>query len=346
MTTRPDHHELLDAEERDLAARLGRVGPFDGPSPALDAKILAAAHAAAATRVPNRRRHFAWLGVPPAFVTGVGVAAAAVLALGLVWQMRPQYGGIAARGEADAEEEVILIAPPGSAEAPFANPPPLPASPAPSAPAERAAARTESSAPASATAKAAASASATAEPAVADEARVLAAQSSAPTEDAPTETKRAADSSASAIDGFVAEPPDTAAQVRKSHATYTSAARASAERRERASKNAEAVVAAPAPAPAPAATAPVAAAAESDATTLDRIEVTGSRIRNAAEAWSEIPVSDDSRLAVAEWLQRIRARRDDGDLEHARASLLLFQRQHPRVRLPADLRPLLTDRKQ
>jgi len=336
MTTRPDHHEPLDAEERDLAARLGRVGPLDGPSPALDAKILAAAHAAAATRVPSRRRHFAWLGVPPALVTGVGVAAAAVLALGLVWQMRPQYGDFAARSEADGEEEVILIAEPAAtASAPVANPPTLPASPVSHAPAERAAAaRADDTAAASASAKAAASVSAPAPaPAMSNEAGTLAAQAAAATEE-----KRETDATARANDGFVAEPP-----VRKNHATYTTSARAAAERRARVTGNA------PAPAPiaeaAPAA-APVAAAAESDAATLDRIEVTGSRIRHAAEAWAEIPVSDDSRLAVDEWLQRIRARRDDGDLEHARASLRLFQRQHPRVRLPADLRTLLTDAKQ
>jgi hypothetical protein len=331
MTTRPDHHEPLDAEERDLAARLGRVGPFDGPSPALDAKILAAAHAAAATRVPSRRRHFAWLGVPPALVTGVGVAAAAVLALGLVWQMRPQYGDIAAHGEADAEEEVILIAPMGTASAPVANPPPLPASPAQPAPSERAstAARVQDSVPASASAaKAAAPAPAAAEPAASDEAGLLAAQGVAPAEE-----KQAADASASASDGFVAEPPGTAATARKSHATYTTSARATAERRERANRNA------PVAAAAPAAPAPV--AAESDAATLDRIEVTGSRI-----AWSDIPISDDAHLAIAEWLERIRARRDTGDVDNARASLRLFQRQHPRIRLPADLRPLLTDAKQ
>lgn len=340
MTTRPDHHEPLDAEERDLAARLGRAGPFDGPSPALDAKILAAAHAAAATRVPSRRRHFAWLGVPPALVTGVGVAAAAVLALGLVWQMRPQYGDFAARSEANGEEEVILIAEPATAaRAPAANPPPLPASPVSQAPAERAvAARADDTAVASASAKAAASVPAPAPaPAMSDEAGTLAAQAAVATEE-----KREAEATARANDGFVAEPPGTAAPVRKSHATYTTAARAAAERRARAIGNAPA----PAPAPAPVAeaapaAAPMAAAAESDAATLDRIEVTGSRIRLA-----EIPVSDDSRLAVDEWLQRIRARRDDGDLEHARASLRLFQRQHPRVRLPADLRALLTDAKQ
>lgn len=344
MTTRPDHHEPLDAEERDLAARLGRVGPFEGPSPALDAKILAAAHAAAVTRAPNRRRHFAWLGVPPALVTGVGVAAAAVLALGLVWQMRPQYGDFAPRGEADSEEEVILIAEPAAtASAPVANPPPFPTPSAPPAPAERssATARMQDSVAAPASAKATASVPAPApEAAASDEAGLLAAQPVAPAEE-----KRAADASAaSANDGFVAEPADTAAQVRKSHATYTTAARAESERRERASRSAPAAAAAPSPPAAAAAPAP--AASESDAATLDRIEVTGSRVRNAATAWSEVPVSDDSRLAADEWLQRIRARRDDGDLEHARASLRLFQRQHPRVRLPADLRKLLTDGKQ
>jgi hypothetical protein len=354
MTTRPDHHEPLDAEERDLAARLGRVGPFEGPSSALDARILAAAHAAAATRVPSRRRHFAWLGVPPALVTGVGVAAAAVLALGLVWQMRPQYGAIPARGEADAEEEVILVAPMGAPSAPVANPPPVPAAPVPAAPAERAsaAARADDNAAAPASAKALASAPAATEPVVSDQAGALAAQGVAPAEE-----ERAADTPAKANDGFVAEPPVAAAEAlaRRNRATYTTAARATAtraaaERREQASKAAPAVAGAPAPAPAaaPPAVAESAsdtAAPESDAATLDRIEVTGSRVRGTAQDWSEIPISEDSRLTVDEWLQRIRARRDDGDMDQARASLRLFQRQHPRVRLPADLRKLLTDAK-
>jgi hypothetical protein len=80
---------------------------------------------------------------------------------------------------------------------------------------------------------------------------------------------------------------------------------------------------------------------------LDRIEVTGSRVKqNADIEWAGIPVSDDSHLAAAEWLERIRARRDDGDTDNARASLRLFQREYPRVHLPDDLRALLADAKQ
>ena len=348
MTTHPDHHELLDAEERDLAARLGRVGPFDGPSPALDAKILAAAHAAAATRTPSRPRRLAWLGVPPALVTGVGVAAAAVLALGLVWQMRPHYGETATQSEASAagEEEVILVAPMGAAKAPPANPPPFPQPPEAAAPSERAtaAARMQDSAPARASADVArAAAEPSAAPAASAEAGVLAAQARA---ESSAEEKSVADAAAvSANDGFVAEPAGAAAPIRKSHATYTSSARAKAEQRGYASNSAPAAPPAAA-VPAPAVAAPAAEASESDARTLDRIEVTGSRLRRSAVAWAEVPIHSDSQLVVAEWLQRIRDRRDDGDLEHAKASLALFRREHPRVRLPADLRALLTDAKQ
>jgi hypothetical protein len=116
----------------------------------------------------------------------------------------------------------------------------------------------------------------------------------------------------------------------RSHATYTTAARATAERRERA-----------------AAAAQVASdsAAEEERATLDRIEVTGSRIAKADVDWSQLPVSEDTHLTTAEWLERIRARRDGGDADSARASLRLFQREHPRIRLPDDLRALLADAK-
>ena len=69
--SRPDH-EALSPEERALADRLARVGAHEGPSPALDAKILAAAHAAVAAP-PRRRRR--WLGlpaVPGGLITGAG----------------------------------------------------------------------------------------------------------------------------------------------------------------------------------------------------------------------------------------------------------------------------------
>ncbi|HEX8538860.1 MAG TPA: hypothetical protein VF664_15420, partial [Cystobacter sp.] len=72
------------------------------------------------------------------------------------------------------------------------------------------------------------------------------------------------------------------------------------------------------------------AAAES----MDRVEVTGSRLRIGA------PVAGDAALPPDEWLMRIRARRDAGDLEGARDSLRRFVREYPRLRLPDDLRAL------
>jgi hypothetical protein len=74
----------LSSEEQALAARLVRLGPRAEPSPALDARVLAAAHAAAQTpaaRPVLRRRR--WPAV-------VGLAASLVLAVGLAWRLRPQ----------------------------------------------------------------------------------------------------------------------------------------------------------------------------------------------------------------------------------------------------------------
>lgn len=342
MTTAPDHHEPFDAEpfsdeERDLAAGLGRLGPVDGPSPALDGRILAAAHAAAVPRRPARRRRFAWLGVPPALVTGVGVAAAAVLALGVVWQLRPQYGLVTAHGEADAGEDIILIAPPSDAAAPqAADAVAVPESVVSSEPATRT--RTQASPPA-----------APGGASVPDTAPVAAASAAAPAPEAPALDEagsiappaapeayaRETDASSNARsldDGFVAAPPDSTHR----NATYTTAARAAAERRERSA----AQKAAPAAA---------AATAREEGTTLDRIEVTGSRIRGNPEVtdvdWTEVPVSDDTHLEAIEWLERIRARRNGGDTDNARASLELFQREYPRIRLPEDLRALIADTK-
>jgi hypothetical protein len=341
MTTGPDNREQpdiakLDADERDLAARLARVGPFDGPPPSLDAKILAAAHAAAATRKSNRRGHWlAWIGVPPAMVTGVGVAAAAVLALGLVWQLRPRTTLLPAGDEsaAGSSEEVFIAAEPAAAtRAPVVNPPPFPAPPA--APAAAAAK------PAPALARAQAEKAATPpDAALAADAAAEAPPMAAPVvEESAAVDAPVASNAASSQQGFAAEPPPAPAATARKHATYTSAARATAERRESA-----AVAATPAPRA-------QAAAAEQDSTTLDRIEVTGTRLKRGDtenyEALSKVSVNEDVRLESGEWLERIRARRDEGDLDGARASLRLFRRDHPRVRIPDDLRVLLADPKQ
>ena len=354
MTTRPDQHEPLDADERELAARLRRAGPLDGPSPALDAKILAAAHAAAASHKPRRHGRLAWLGVPPALVTGMGVAAAAVLALGLVWQLRPQYGqsaGEAAPAAAGDEEVIIFAEPSSSARAPMSNPPPMPGPVASdAAKAARAPARiAEAEAEADSVAAVAAQAQANEERAKVADARMQKAEAQAAQADAEARAPLSGTVAAPASEDAgpqafsYAEPAQQAAQApataanpspaRKNHATYTTAARATAERRERA------VAAAPAAPPAP--PPPAAAPPVAETTVLDRIEVTGSRINSDEADWSQVPVSADTQLPAAEWLERIRARRDSENLDDAKASLKLFRRDHPRVRIPDDLRALL-----
>jgi hypothetical protein len=343
----------LDADERDLAARLARIGPLDAPPPSLDAKILAAAHAAAVTHKPGRqRRWLAWMGVPPALVTGVGVAAAAVLALGLVWQLQPRVRVLVTPDEAEgAGEEVVVFAEPAATpRAPASNPPPFPAEAPPpiqSAPTTKAV-EAQGNVARAAEDKASAAQAAAEVVAAADAADETARAATQPQQIAEREAAAAAAvdaASAKAEVGFVAAPPPAAdapaaaPALKQRHANYTTAARATAERRERAP------AAATAPAAVAAAPAPQ-AASEADSTTLDRIEVTGSRLkRNDAESdepLSKVPVNEDTRMTTGDWLERIRARRDEGDLDGARASLRLFRRDHPRVRIPDDLRALLT----
>lgn len=78
--------DILTPDERAVAARLAVLGGAHGPSPALDARILAAARASVAVpaapaqvgRSPRRMRR--WPGA-------LGVAASLVIAVGLAWQL-------------------------------------------------------------------------------------------------------------------------------------------------------------------------------------------------------------------------------------------------------------------
>ena len=82
MTAPMPPTEAFDEQERDLA-RILHALPAGEPSAALDARILrAAANAAASSRKPQAR----WLASIGG-VWGIGAAAAAVLALGVSWQM-------------------------------------------------------------------------------------------------------------------------------------------------------------------------------------------------------------------------------------------------------------------
>lgn len=127
----PDH--ALDEQEREIA-RILRVLPAGEPSPALDASILrAAANAAAGSRRPRSR----WLA-PLGSFWGVGGAAAAVLALGVSWQMldpsHRQAGEstspASASQEGAADSAVLVEIGKSSRELPPASQAPAPSPPA------------------------------------------------------------------------------------------------------------------------------------------------------------------------------------------------------------------------
>ncbi len=71
-----DRREPLDAGERALAAALPRLHGREAPDPGLDAKILAAAHAAAARAAPGPARRRSWI-VPISAAASTGAPARA-----------------------------------------------------------------------------------------------------------------------------------------------------------------------------------------------------------------------------------------------------------------------------
>ncbi|KQO02431.1 MULTISPECIES: hypothetical protein [Stenotrophomonas] len=166
-------------------------------------------------------------------------------------------------------------------------------------------------------------------------------------------------------------PPPPAAPVR--------AAKAEIARPSRMQEPAPAAVPAPsparaavAPAPPPAPPAPVTytlepapMAADAAPVTAQQAEPAAMRLRSSApQPFADAPVrasasglheqakstvmaptsiDEDARLPRRKWLERIRSRRDNGDLDSARASLERFVLAYPETRIPRDLQPLLAD---
>lgn len=384
MNRRPDAPDPLSPEERELAQRLLRLGPSDGPSPALDARILAAAHAAVATTPPRLRAR-----PKQRWPMWIGVAASLSLAVGIAWQLRPaattmeaaqqeQDAAVVARAQvepvagsggvqsADAQAEAPaaaaaadsvaapqppaeLLPPSGligdraaDAAAPAAMKPAPVAEAVPPAPPKAAAAeaakRSRAEAPPSVQADAASDERAPeqlrrvqAPPA---ERELRAAPAMAPPPPPPPPPASSAPmgvmsapapiDAAPAANAARATPADNLSSKRAAKAAATSAAAANAATLGKSEAYSERAVIQAAPEP----------SSQRDASsTLDRVEVTGSRIGNDA--------SDETRLAPAEWLDRIRGYRDDGQAERARESLQRFRRAHPHARVPDDLRALL-----
>lgn len=65
------------------------------------------------------------------------------------------------------------------------------------------------------------------------------------------------------------------------------------------------------------------------------------RVAVVPAAPAAVDADADARLPRRQWLERIRARRAEGDLDGARASLERFVQTYPEARIPRDLRPLL-----
>ena len=320
--------EPLTPEERELARLLGRPAT-SAPSARVDEAVLAAARAAVgagapvaaadpapgptAARAPRRRTRL------PAVL---GVAASVVFAVGIAWQLK-------------FDDPTTASAPPPAVEvaadsaAPAAEPVEAPA-----------AARVAAESPAEA-------------PAITESAPARNAPPAAAAPPAPVKPLAPASPPAAPV-----EAPAPAAEAFSAD-TYSAAPPP------------------PAPAQAPAETAAASAAEERVA--LDAIQVTGSKIETpraksalraqraapAASARGEMPapaaamtapadfggqpessaittaVDADALLPRRQWIERIRERRDAGDLDTARASLKRYLQHYPEVRVPRDLRALL-----
>ncbi len=326
--------ESLTREERALGEQLTRLGPHDGPSPALDARILGAARAVAGRPVRARRKRWlALTGVPASMITGVGLAASLILAIGVVWQLRPLPAMLPAAREVMADDGFVAAQPVKSRK-PRINAP----APPPPETDEAAALGAKAPSPASSRVAAPAGATAPAQDASASQAASAASVASTPAQvaDAVADASPArADQEAAAMSQRAAEPartsapsppPTPAAPTRR--ASYTNSARALSGSSERESAARDRATAKADSAPA--------TRAESDDATLDRFEVTGSRLRTV----DDLTEADEATLAPVDWLLRVRELRAAGELEAARASLARFRRAHPRLHLPDDLRAL------
>lgn len=338
--------EPLTPEERELARLTGHLGPQGEPSTALDARILAAAHAALERKQPVRRK--------PRWPVAMGLAASVIFAVGIAWQLRPlQQTPMAASSEAPAaaaEQEtmadnaatVVSVAPaplpeanlaetvrdeapasaPASPQVEQAPPPPAkvlapPAESRARQPRQLARSSTKASEPRRQTRLAGNVGAGYSPPAPpAPPAPVaMAAEAPAPAADASTQS-------------FTPDPREGySTRAADAYTPAASAGAAAAKPQTEALAEAKAARAA-------------SFARQKESATLDRVEVTGSRMKRTD---LQVPVSADAQLPVNEWLERVRTRYGLGDAGAAKQSLLLFVKDHPSEPVPGDLEPLLEE---
>jgi len=316
--------EPLDANERALADLLARDA-LPGPSPQLDARILAAARAAATPAIGLRRPR-------PRWIAGMSIAATLVLAVGIAWRLRPLPPQRPAATEAPAMVSAVRViepakpgaSPVAASDVVVSQPQPPAQEAAKPIPAERESAAARKRATPEA-------------PVVFDEPSPMDTQAPPPAPPPPPAPIAAPAPVANAM----AAPAASTVQAAKTQAPAARAAAASTDAFEPASP-------------------------KQDARTLDRVEVTGSRISastpqafsreasgmDAAEAANaaaeegvsramldeEPPATADSPQVRDAWLQRIRDLLSAGETDAARNSLAEFRRRYPKYALPEDLR--------
>ena len=358
--------EPFNAEERDLAQRLARLGGPREPAAALDAIILAAARAAvsdsatpaAATPAepqaeplpvdpkvtPLRRRKPA-----PRWPVGFGLAATVVLAAGIGWRLQidgDTHSEAASAPAAVFHEEAIeaVILEPPMQRTPPPPPPPQEATDALARRVDTAQAPAAKASPAPREPESAADAAAPQ--------RVMA---EAPPSPAPPPAPVATTIGGSpAADDSLDEVTVSGSRIQRERATgaaeYTRTPLN--DRREQAAQAAKPSPPAAASANRTAASAPASPPAaserargligtvESDVESDLKERKFQDKARKSDGYDDRPPVSADSPEFRQAWLQRIRAQIAKGDADTARSGLQEFRRRYPDVELPEDLRKL------
>ncbi|GHC06163.1 hypothetical protein [Thermomonas carbonis] len=310
MTRLP--REPLDADERALAARLPRLHGRDEPDAGLDARILAAAHAALGPG-PIAKRRRGWI-VP------LTAAASVSLAVGLAWQLQPPTAPsvsaapplIASADQAGNGEQAVMrsieAAPARTADAMQSRPMPRVSPPPQAAPVEDNARIARESAPATSVAEVRADApvfvpSPPSEAAMAD-AMSVEVMAPPPAPPAPPAPAAPAPALPQAAMGRVAATEE---------AISVSGTRVKPQAKRIHQGNE--------------------AEAAADAATLDTFA-------NAIDEEDVPPATMDAPAARDAWLRRIGELQQQGKVDEAKASLAEFRRRYPDAVLPPELRKL------
>lgn len=345
--------EPFNAEERDLAQRLARLGGPREPVAALDAMILAAARAAvsdpaAAVETPagtEAETPPADLKVTPLrprkpaprWPLGFGLAASVVLAAGIGWRMqidtdnRSEAASAPAAVFHDEATEAVILEPPLQ-RMPPPEPPPLETAD------EYATRANQNQAPA-----AKAVVTSPAPEFAADAASESPMVAEAPPAPAAPPPPVAAINDGAADDASLDKVTVTGSRI----STERAAGAAEYTRTPLNERREQAAQAAAKPSPPasagpsrPAGAVPPSTSGERARSLIGNVESDTHEFKSRDGYDDRPPVSADSPEFRQAWLQRIRAQIAKGDSDAARANLQEFRRRYPDVELPEDLRKL------